>query len=64
MSFYLKAKLRFNEEGSAKTVWEKAVEAGSDGKVMFKEKELEGYVLEGQYSQYKHSYQVVQTTVN
>lgn len=41
------AKLRFSTEDSAKTAWEKALEADG-GKVVLMEKELEGRVLEGE----------------
>lgn len=44
-----KAEIRFaGEENGAQKAWEKAVEGGTDGKVIFQEKELTGKVLEGE----------------
>ncbi|KJH45333.1 la domain protein [Dictyocaulus viviparus] len=44
-----KAEIRFaGEENGAEKAWNKAVEEGTDGKVIFQEKELTGKVLEGE----------------
>ncbi|VDL74647.1 unnamed protein product [Nippostrongylus brasiliensis] len=44
-----KAEIRFaGEENGAQKAWEKAVAEGTDGKVIFQEKELSGKVLEGE----------------
>jgi len=40
--------IRFKEENSAVNAWEKAVAEGTDGKVLFEDKELKGHVLEGE----------------
>ncbi|KAK6728310.1 hypothetical protein RB195_005756 [Necator americanus] len=44
-----KAEIRFSgEENGAQEAWDKAVAAGTEGKVFFQEKELTGKVLEGE----------------
>ncbi|EYC26593.1 hypothetical protein Y032_0010g853 [Ancylostoma ceylanicum] len=44
-----KAEIRFSgEENGAQEAWNKAVAAGTEGKVVFQEKELTGKVLEGE----------------
>uniref|UniRef100_A0A1I7UEK9 ACB domain-containing protein n=1 Tax=Caenorhabditis tropicalis TaxID=1561998 RepID=A0A1I7UEK9_9PELO len=48
------AKIRFNNdsEGGAQKAWEKAAEAGTDGKVILQKAELVGRVLEGKEEKY------------
>ena len=39
--------MRFTNENEAKKAWQKAVEAGSDGKVILDDKELTASFIEG-----------------
>lgn len=41
--------MRFATENEAKEAWDKAVAAGTDGKVLLNKKELSATVMEGEY---------------
>ena len=44
------AVIRFEDEDGAKNAWEKAVSSATDGKVCVMEQQVEGRIIEGQYT--------------
>ncbi|XP_067933777.1 la protein homolog [Watersipora subatra] len=55
--------IRFGNENEAKSAWEKAVAAGTDGKVMYNEKELSSGFIEGEEEE-KHWKKVFESMRN